>query len=238
MITRDTVVQSVIDLFDYPSCLEIVASKNETLKKIKAKRKTAVDPCFRFDFNNYSELDSDISFYQGTSDDFFSDARVRREAYDVIYLDGLHTFDQTLRDLLNAIALVKPSGVIVIEDVIPNSYRALLPNESDCVQLRLLSGEHDKSWMGDVYRLVFFIHSYLQQFSFATVAENHGQTIIWRSPRKSGSFRPISVKDISTLGYEHTFLSRDIFNITPCEDIRQRVRLNVFDWSEESESGG
>ena len=47
--------------------------------------------------------------------------------FDVIYLDGLHTVEQTLRDLLNALPHLQPQGVIVIDDVRPPTDLAAHP---------------------------------------------------------------------------------------------------------------
>ena len=44
-----------------------------------------------------------------------------------MFLDGLHTFAQTYRDLINAFK-VCPDGVILIDDTRPPSYLASLPD--------------------------------------------------------------------------------------------------------------
>jgi predicted O-methyltransferase YrrM len=94
------------------------------------------------------------------------------DIFDVIYLDGLHTFDQTLRDFCNAIQFLQEDGVIVIDDVIPNSYSASIPDASTAEALKGALKDRDQTWMSDVFRRVFFFQAFPQQYDYATIAEN------------------------------------------------------------------
>jgi predicted O-methyltransferase YrrM len=67
-----------------------------------------------------------VIYHKTISDIYFGELASSDEKFDVIVLDGLHTFEQTLRDLLNSEAYLKPNGVVIIDDVMPNSYQASL----------------------------------------------------------------------------------------------------------------
>lgn len=93
-----------------------------------------------------------IKLFHMTSDDFF--AQYRREhvldggALDLSFLDGLHLFEQVLRDFYHLESWSSPGGVIAIHDVLPRAVawaaREPLPGE----------------WTGDVWRIVPCLQRY------------------------------------------------------------------------------
>lgn len=139
----------------------------------------------------------------------------------MIFLDGLHTYEQTLRDLLNALPLLKPRGAIVLDDVLPNSELAALPERQEA-EARQAAGEAwDGSWMGDVYRLVFFIESFLPGWSYRTTADNLGQLVMWRSRR--GSVPERRMEEIARLPYAALEGEMAAFRRTPFAEIRTEL---------------
>ena len=224
MLSRSDVISRFLELFDNPTYLEIGVNKGETFHSLGNCQKVGVDPAFLFDANAY-QGNPDIGLYQISSDEFFGRLPAGKERFDVIYLDGLHTFEQTLRDFLNASELLRQNGVIIIDDVLPNSFDASLPDFAQVARLRELSSQtgtlwsFDGSWMGDVFKLPLFIESFLQQFSYATVGDNHGQAVVWRQTRPADALPPRSVEQIARLDYRDTILSRDSFNIMSLDAI-------------------
>lgn len=219
---RSEVINRLLALFDRPSYLEIGVNTGETFQAVQAEHKVAVDPVFAFDWRAHA-VAKKVMFHEVTSDAYFSVSS--DVVFDVIYLDGLHTFEQTLRDLMNAVAVLRPGGCIVIDDVLPNSFDASLPDFAEIVAIRGattgldVNWHSDGSWMGDVFKLIFFIESFILPFSYATVAENHGQTVLWRGMRDPSTVRFRSVEAISRLDYRHTILDRSVFNIRPFAEI-------------------
>jgi capsular polysaccharide biosynthesis protein len=224
MLTRAEVVQSFLDLYEQPAYLEIGVNEGATFNHVVAKIKTAVDPNFQCDATNKTENGQRIQFFELMSDEYFGAAAEEHQKFDVIYLDGLHTFEQTLRDLLNSIGRLNPQGVIVIDDVIPNSYHASLPDLRFFQLVLQETGSKDMSWMGDVYKLVFFIQSYFQQFSYATVKENHGQLVLWRHRRPASKLVDRKIEQIGRLEYCEMIAQREAFKITPLADIVAAVK--------------
>jgi hypothetical protein len=221
-ITRKAVVQSVLELFESPSYLEIGVQKGKTFNSVHAREKVAVDPKFLFD---YAAVAADVpgtSFHETTSDDYFGRIAARDAAFDVVYIDGLHTFEQTLRDLVNSISLLKPQGVIIIDDVFPSSYSASLPVKAEAKALIRATGEISNAWMGDVYRLVFFVESFCQQFSYSTVNNNHGQLVMWREPRQD--FVSRNLKEIAEKAYKDLFVEAASFRCNSLEVILDRIK--------------
>ncbi len=240
MYTRAAVVQAFLDLFEAPTYLEIGVNQGATFHQLRAARKVAVDPTFAFAREDREPAPTE--YHEIPSDHYFEYAGEQGLLFDVIFLDGLHTFDQTLRDLLNAVAMLKPQGVIVVDDVIPNSFDASLPDLDQVFALRQLAEAAgvnwamDGSWMGDVYKIPFFVDSFMQQLSFATVTENHGQTVIWRQPRAAPTLPAASFPAIDRLDFRHTILRRPEFRLQPLDAIVDQVR-NAFGLPETNRNG-
>jgi len=217
-VERNETVQGLIDLYDTPSYLEIGVNHGLTFNSVRAARKVAVDPKFNFDVKSASSLDNTASFYEVTSDVYFADHHQNDELFDVIFLDGLHTFDQTLRDLMNAVAFLKPGGAILIDDTVPASYAAALPDIDDFFRFRDAAQFVEHSWMGDVFRLVFFIRDYLPSYSYATILETHGQTVVWKQKRRL-TRGLLPVREVACLEYAQAMIEDLSFKKTPFLDI-------------------
>ena len=220
-IARNGVVQAVLNLFDAPDYLEVGVNKGVTFNKVTAATKVGVDPKFLFDFDAVAKEVPGTSFHETTSDDYFGRIAGLKTAFDVIYLDGLHTSEQTVRDLINSISFLKQNGVIIIDDVFPCSYVASLPNRRETRLIRQASGDTAGAWMGDVYRLVFFVETFCQQFSYATVNNNHGQLVVWRESRTDVPQRTLT--DIGEKAYKDMFLEKDSFRFASLEEILKRI---------------
>ena len=220
--SRDTIVQSVLDLFDAPSYLEVGVNQGKTFNSLSASAKVAVDPKFLFDYQALAK--PDVRFHEITSDAYFGSAEAVGDRFDVIYLDGLHTAEQTTRDLINAISFLKPGGVIIIDDVFPSSYPAALPDRNHTRILRAATRDPAGAWMGDVYRVVFFVETFCQQFSYATVTDNHGQLVMWQEPRQYVANRTIA--EVGLKEYKDIFLEREAFRSATLPSILQKIKAS------------
>jgi hypothetical protein len=221
MARRDEVIQSYLDLFDGPSYLEIGVSRGATFHAVKAARKVAVDPRSEIALG---DRETRSEYHEVTSDRCFDSLAGVAARLHVIYLDGLHTFEQTLRDLMNAIECLNQDGVIVVDDVLPSSYHASLRDYSETIAVREGLGASDHSWMGDTYRLMFFLQSFMPRFDYATVEDNHGQLVIWRSPTRAGQFLERRIEDIARLEFRDVVTQRSIFNLLPNAEIGRQAR--------------
>jgi hypothetical protein len=77
--------------------------------------------------------------------------------------------------------------------------------------------------MGDVFRVVFFLKAFLQQYSYATVLESHGQTVVWRQARPANEVGGRLITEVANLDYRHTILDRTSFYIKPIDTIVSAV---------------
>ncbi|MEZ0471430.1 class I SAM-dependent methyltransferase [Luteimonas salinilitoris] len=216
-VKRKDAVQGLLSLFDRPRYLEIGVNRGETFHDVIAHEKVAVDPKFLFDVDRARTTVQGATYHEVTSDEYFGSIVRPEERFDVIYLDGLHTSEQTLRDFMSAILFLREDGVILIDDVRPPTYVASLPNRKNFFKVRQFLGSDKKSWMGDVYRLVYFIETFAQQFAYRIIADNHGQAVIWRKPRKIVPHRTIS--DVGCKTFEDMVIEEDTFPRMPFGEI-------------------
>src|SRR3954454_25397025 len=114
---RSEILQTLLNSFKSPSYLEIGVFQGVTFDQIVSPYKVAVDPNFEFDVDAARLKNRHCHYHAMTSDQFFQTKVMQHGKFDVIFLDGLHTFEQTLRDLLNSVAYLKAGGVVVIDDV-------------------------------------------------------------------------------------------------------------------------
>jgi hypothetical protein len=201
--------------------LEIGVARGITFKNIQVESKVAVDPCFKF--NTQEVSNGLISFHEKTSDHFFRENLDKD--FDLIFLDGLHTFDQTLRDLLSAISITSKTAIIVIDDVCPVDYFSSLPSHREAINCRKIIGSDLRSWMGDVYKLVYFCFYYILDWKFATINESHGQLIMWKSFRDQiNKDNKLTLDDIANMNYSDYLLTKDLhFNFKDFANICDEI---------------
>ena len=112
-ITRTTVVQRFIKASGAKLYLEIGVEQGINFFQIEAEAKFAVDPDFKIpggatDFEGHR-------FFEMTSDAFFASPpqEIVEKGIDIALVDGLHTYEQALRDVENCLRYLVPGGLIV-----------------------------------------------------------------------------------------------------------------------------
>jgi Methyltransferase domain len=62
-------------------------------------------------------------YFATTSNEFFERHAAEQLALgvDVVFIDALRTYDQTRRDVRNALKVLRPGGVILVHDCLPTS---------------------------------------------------------------------------------------------------------------------
>lgn len=211
--------------------LEIGVCKGVTFNQVNVPFKVAVDPNFQFDTKKYSN-DSTI-FHEITSDNFFTKASLDYKHFDLIYLDGLHTFEQTFRDFCASLKYSHPNTMWLIDDTHPTSMFAAEPDRVRSRKLQRIAKDESSYWMGDIYKVVFAIHDFFPQFSYATFP-GHGQTVVWAETRKN--FAPIwnSLEKITNFKYDDFLEYKNpVMNIKNPSDIIQSVENYVFSQEKE-----
>lgn len=211
--------------------LEIGAYNDETFRQVNIESKVAVDPNFIFDYKPL--INDKTMFFECESDKFFACYSSGFRTFDLIYIDGLHTFEQTFRDLLNSLSFCHRCSVILIDDTMPINPAAAEKYHRDWSILSQTLGIIDRSWMGDVYKLIAAVHDYLPQYSFHTFP-GHGQAVLTYQPRDLSSTGKVlprfkSLEDISRITFTDflKLCGDDFFNIAPTNQA-------CIDWIDEN----
>jgi hypothetical protein len=204
------------------SYLEIGVDDGGTFFNVDVEKKTAVDPVFKFNPEDHAA--HGINYYEMTSDAFFAQISDPSDRYDLIYLDGLHTFDQTLRDFCTTLSLSHSKTIWLIDDTHPHSIASAASTIKKSKLYRRLFRDSNRAWYGDVYKAICAIHDFFPLFKYATYT-GHGQTVVWQERRED--FEPTwnSMGKISRIGYsEFSSTKQRHLNIESENDILKKLR--------------
>ncbi|CAM8660178.1 hypothetical protein MCEMSE6_02946 [Oxalobacteraceae bacterium] len=198
-------INSIITDLGLKNYLEIGVNTGDTFEKIVSTVKHAVDVDFKYDY--LARSSSNCKYFQMPSDAYFV-CPERFPVIDFAYIDGLHTFEQTLKDLLHVLGFSSEKTVIMIDDTFPSDWFSSLPNQQEAYKHRRMHMESNFNWAwnGDVFKLVPFIHDFLPAFNYASFRDdgNMLKLVLWKS--KNINIRsPIfgNLEKISRLDYSH-----------------------------------
>jgi hypothetical protein len=188
--------------------LEIGVHAGKTFHALNFPEMDAVDPDFQFDPADHAR--SGVRYFPVTSDHFFCNPPDAKP-YDLIFLDGLHTFEQTFRDFCATQALAHSKTVWLIDDTGPNDIFSAIPDQDLAIQLRAAHGTPGPGWNGDVFKTVFALHDFFPNFDYRTIMNNgRPQTMVIRSARQDFAPRWNNLEMISRAGYIEYVRNRDL----------------------------
>lgn len=212
------------------SYLEIGVRDGATFLYIDIPFKVAVDPNFTLDTQKTAAPGS--YFFETTSDVFFENLQRndRQDTYralcqqqdkplfDIIFIDGLHTFEQSLRDFSNSIQFAHKDTVWLLDDTVPCDPYSAHPNLEKSLQIRQQAGIKEGAWHGDVFKTVFAIHDQYPAYSYCTLMGGNPQTIVKLGPASSRSPAFPSLDHIAQLDYFDMLDYAELFNLTQGEE--------------------
>ena len=181
------------------SYLEIGVETGVTFERVRVAERTGVDPTFLFDIAE--DADETTMLARTTSDEFFSELPAAN-LYDLIFIAGVHTFEQSYRDLCNSILHSQPHTVILLDDTLPSDVYSSLRDPYQAQAFRDAAGGDSSDWHGDTFKVVFAIHDFHLGLDYRTiVGAGNPQTLIWRS--NAGRRQPLlgSLEAISRMTY-------------------------------------
>jgi len=165
---------------DARAYLEIGLATGTTLESVEAPLRWGVDPRPQFDVRR---LPPGVHVHVGTSDEFFEQLPFQETQFDLVFLDGLHTFRQTYRDLINSFRLF-PKAIILMDDVVPVDEASAIPDYDAAIKAhrRLGLSRSPHIWQGDVFRVLLTLRSYHPELKYCTIEGPHNpQALIWNS---------------------------------------------------------
>ena len=192
------IINKLIQNNSYKNYLEIGISSGNTFREVICETKHGVDP------NDGDPSKPDVpSFitYPYTSDEFFE--HHIEQNYDIVFIDGLHHYDQVVRDIYNSITHLNTGGIILLHDTKP--YSELMQRNPQPEEVSI-----DGIWTGDVWKAVAKFRSVEINYTCETIDFDLGLSFI-----QEGITTPISIPSDEELTYEYYLANKEyILNFT------------------------
>lgn len=187
-MNRTQVIQQIINHRRSKNYLEIGVNNGVNFFRIKAENKVGVDPAFCFNtrrrvhwlLRNPSNWGARL--FEMTSDDYFKSKDCENQV-DVAFIDGLHTHEQSLKDVLNVLDRLSPGGVIVMHDCNPPTRASSTPASSLEIVNRMNVPEMSDAWCGDVWKTILYLRSRRNDLSVFVLDCDYGLGIVTKSHR-------------------------------------------------------
>jgi hypothetical protein len=155
-VTRIDVIRAALAATGGRTYLEIGVKDGACFHAIEAETAVAVDPHFRFRpplrarARKLLRASSGSFYFETKSDAFFAGSARRFPRFDVVFVDGLHTYAQAYADVRNALGVLSERGVVVVHDCNPSSAAAAAPTLAEAERTPGFAGD----WNGDVYKAI------------------------------------------------------------------------------------
>lgn len=123
---RWDLIKYLINKYNYIDYLEIGCDQDQLFSKINIQNKVGVDPVSGGNLRK-------------TSDEFF---KANNKKFDLVFIDGLHTYEQVKKDIINSLDCLKENGVVLVHDCMP-----------DCMSKQAVP-RYRMTWNGDVWKAI------------------------------------------------------------------------------------
>ena len=178
--SRVEIIQKIIKKQAYKSYLEIGCDNDENFSKISLNNKVGVDPLKG-------------GTLRMTSDEFFKN---NKDYFDIIFLDVLHTYEQTIKDIDNSLKVLNDKGVIIIHDCLPKKiWNQIVPR---------MYGH----WNGDVWKAIVHSRTYAYADTY-TLKVDHGLGLIFK--RQNKNHLKIKEENLKNLKFSDYYNKHDEF---------------------------
>ena len=179
-IFRWDLIQHIINKYNYTSYLEIGCDKDQSFSKIKINKKIGVDPISG-------------GTIRDTSDNFFIN---NKDKFDIIFIDGLHHYEQVIKDIYNSLDILNDNGHILIHDCLPRTIaHQAIPR-------------YRGSWNGDVWKSIVELRT-KPNLEVFTCEIDFGVGVI----RKKNNTNPLDIKinDFKKLKFKDYYHNNKVF---------------------------
>ncbi len=165
-MNRIKLISELIRKYKFRVYLEIGTNKGESFFPVHSRHKLAVDPDFQIPLRQAikwyfkNPINFRSHYFKLTSDDFFDQKKgflKNLGAVDISLVDGLHTFEQSLKDVLNVLKYLNPGGIIVMHDCYPPDELAATPALNIGEARSILKDAFKNAWCGDVWKTIVYL---------------------------------------------------------------------------------
>jgi hypothetical protein len=193
-MNRTDIINYLISTKGYKSYLEIgVQYPQSNYNLINIEHKVGVEPFPVVDQKG-------LGIKEVVSDDFF-DSLAPSDKFDIVFIDGLHTREQCLVDILNSLKHLNEGGCILVHDCLPTA------------EYQTSKEDNGKEWTGDVWKSIVDIQS-KNDVSVCTIDTDWGIGYI----TKKESDKPNNTIETMDLDWEtYTQMRNQLLNIKTIE---------------------
>ncbi len=158
--SRYEILQDLINKNKFKKYLEIGCDNDELFSKIKIESKVGIDPV-----RGGTE--------RVTSDQFFER---NKKKFDIIFIDGLHVYEQVKKDINNSLNFLENHGLIILHDCLPSSFmQQAIPRSQS-------------RWTGDVWKAIVEVRTKEELYTCTCIADM-GLSII----KKGKNLKPLKI---------------------------------------------
>lgn len=209
-MNRLEVIQTVADRVGARTYLEIGIKRGATFLRVRVSRKLAVDPepflarravvkaCVRDPRNLFNRI------ARKTSDEFFAEPPpfLVNRRLDVAFIDGLHTYAQSLKDVENCLGFLNPGGIILLHDCNPGNAQAARP--------ALQPPAETIGWSGDVWKTIVHLRFFRPNLRAFVLDCDCGIGVVSRGDSEDQSVPVVAdTETLDRMGYEELALDRE-----------------------------
>jgi len=176
-IHRWDVVNLIIKKYKFNNYLEIGCDEDQLFSKVEIKNKIGVDP----------KSGGNLRL---TSDKFFEK---NDKYFDIVFIDGLHEYDQVINDIENSLKYLNKEGFILIHDCLPRelSHQAV--------------PRYRHFWNGDVWKAIVKFRT-RKDLNIFTCNIETGIAIIQKKDNEDHlNFTNLNFKQIKFKDYYHNY---------------------------------
>ena len=152
---RYEIINRIIKNYNFKKYLEIGCFNDDNFSRINAEYKIGVDPVSGGNIRK-------------TSDEYFENCE---DFFDLIFIDGLHHYEQVKKDINNSLNFLKKGGIILLHDCLPSSARD-----------QMIPRSHEK-WNGDVWKTIVEFRTKKELDTYVCLADQGLGVVIKRANR-------------------------------------------------------
>ena len=233
MFNRIDLIQKMINKLNAKIYLEIGVFNGFSFLNVKCQKKIGVDPIIKINnpkkiksfFNNLTNINNE--YYEMISDDFFllHKQKLILNPPEVIFIDGLHTFEQTLQDCYNSLNYLAKGGVIILHDCNPPTEASATPALSIPEAEQVWKANHSTGWTdewcGDTWKTIPFLKKNNPELNVTVLNTDYGLGIVSiNKPEEKKIYQiPNNIHDYKILDY--SFLENNRINVLNLKELEE-----------------
>jgi hypothetical protein len=233
-IDRIVICQAFLGRKGTGSYLEIGVNTGRSFMPIRASSKWGVDPAYKFrrkrllKYRVFAALGlKEERLFRMNSDQFFQQhgPTLAKRGVDVAFLDGLHTYEQTLQDVVNTLKYLRKGGVIVIHDCNPACEADATRATSFEAFIKIGIPGWGGTWNGDVWKTIVHLRAMYPNLETVVLDCDHGVGVVRQKPaRKTLQF---TADQIQQLTYADLDSNRhELLGLKPAAYLWEMVEAN------------